>query len=193
MNEFWYTFLVSWNLCAVLISNGINWFLPGIYTPAYEITSCVPQDNSLKRNFENTAILILLTLAVYSVIFVQIKLFKHDYQLLVVNPETNVITATNQSTKAKVMADLTLTLTFGPILFLMFLFGITYFLDKIGPNPGIVYSKFPHTLMIQLIYLVMYPFANNIFVGTFYIKNKHVINVLIINTECKVREPWSSG
>ena len=71
--EYWYMFINLWIFSAVIITNSVNWFLPGFYSLTYEMCTCAAQDYNQESKFERTALVsILLTMTIYVIVSVKI-------------------------------------------------------------------------------------------------------------------------
>jgi hypothetical protein len=145
----------------MLVINGSNWFLPGIYPPPYELCSCISQDYSQPRKFENTTMTILLTtLSVWCLVAVRIKIYKRSSEVtvapLVVPWQTLPIKLPN-----KLLADLAL--TFGCVLFLTVAFSIIYVFSS--TNATVDFN------VLKYFYILIMPVAFNLFTILFYASN----------------------
>ena len=154
----------------MLIINGVNCFLPGVYGPTYEMCTCRPQDYTLPSKFDNTnAVLVFVTVMVYVFVSVRIKFYKNKS-----NPQENQ-TETRKFARNKFIADLTLTI--GPVLLIIIINIVNYTLGKSRSN--ISDKQYPYHIIIQLQFLIAIPLTINIFVILFYLKNKEAKRVLL--------------
>ena len=152
----------------VLIINSSNWMLPGIYTPTYEVCSCISQDYDQPKKFDNTAmVLSLTTLLVFSIAAIRIKIYKQKIKMTVLPLEPSNIPVTKFPNK--LLVDLTLTI--GSILLIMTTFGVIYII-------GSKQAKVDFTV-IQFIYLLMVPIVFNLFSSLFYIKNINARKIIL--------------
>ena len=165
-DDFWCLFLNVLNVMMVLIVNSCNWFLPGIYTPTYEICSGISQDYSKTKKFENTAMaLSFLTLLIYVFVTIRIKIYKHKIRLTItpVEQDQNV----NGNSNNQLWTDLTLTI--GSVLIIIAIFVVSYIISIRNPLIEIIQSTFNYYL--EFYYLLMVPIVLNVFVVFFYCKN----------------------
>lgn len=152
------------------VSNGVNWFLPGIYGVTYEICTCTFQDYSLQPKFDNiNSVLTLVTVTVYAIVSVRIKIFNNKNKSMV-HPSENI-----KFGKYNFIANITLTI--GPALLLIFGFLANYFLGKTRSN--ISNNQYASYHAIHFQYRICLPLIFAIFVIFFYAKNKNVKNVLL--------------
>ncbi len=168
--EYWYLFINLWIFSAVIITNSVNWFLPGFYSLTYEMCTCSSQDYNQQSKFEKTALIsTLLTVIVYVIVSVKIKLYKYKTQPLD-HPAAN-----KNMSKNKLIADLTLTIF--PTFLIIVTFLVNLLVDR--TRSGIPYSQFPYYLIIQVQYLIVFPLVCTVFVAIFYATNKVSISSTI--------------
>ena len=152
----------------MIVTNGSNWFLPGIYSPAYEICSCTSQDHSQPRKFENTTITILLTtLLVWIYVAIQIKIYKYSSEVTVaplVPSQTLAIPF-----KKHLWADKTLTI--GSVLFLAMTFCAIYMFSS--TNARVDFN------VLKYIYVILMPVAFSLFAIVFYANNSQIRKTLL--------------
>ena len=145
---------------AMLVINGSHWFLPGIYSPAYEICSCTSQDYSQPRKFENTTMTILLTaLLVWLFAAIQIKIYKRSLEVTVAPLAPSQTLAVQF--KKRLLADKTLTI--GCVLFLTMAFTIIYLFSS--TNATVDFN------VLKYFYILIMPVAFNLFTTLFYASN----------------------
>jgi len=167
-DDFWCLFFNMWVILSILVINGANWILPGKYSPTYEICSCISQDNTQPRKFENTAMaLSLTTVLVFSFVAIQIKIYKRKLKLTVLP------VAQSNSHKSlftnKLLIDLTLTI--GSVFLLSTLFFVVYIL---GSTNGKVDFN-----IVKYYYLLMGPIIFNLVTILFYAKNVNARKILL--------------
>jgi hypothetical protein len=168
-NEFWCIFINVWIFSAMLIVNGVNWSLPGLYGHTYEMCTCSSQDYNLPSKFDNTnSVLVLITITVYVFVSIRIKIYKNK-----VKPQENY-TDQRPFAKKKFITDLSVTI--GPALLIIIIFVVTHSLGKTRSN---ISNEISFYLVIHLHYLVAIPLIFNIFVLLFYTKNKNIIKTLL--------------
>ena len=166
-DDFWCLFINVWNVMIVLLINISNWILPGIYTPTYEICSCISQDYNLPKKFEKTAMVLSLTILLVSAfVAIQIKIYKRKIKLTVVPIKQSHI-VTNKFPN-KLVVDLTLTI--GSVILIMASSGIVYII-------GSKHTKVDFKIL-QLIYLIMMPIVFNLFSILFYAKNVNARKII---------------
>ncbi len=137
------------------VSNGVNWFLPGIYGITYEICTCTFQDYSLQPKFDNIcSVLTLVTVTVYAIVSVRIKIYNNKNKSMVHSSE-NV-----KFGKYNFIANITITI--GPALLLIIAFLANYFLGKTRSN--VVDSQYASYHAIHAQYLISLPLIIAIFV-----------------------------
>jgi hypothetical protein len=159
-DDFWCLFLNIWMIFAMLVINGSNWFLPGIYSPISELCSCISQDYSLPRKFENTTMTILLTaLFVWSFVSLRINIYKRSLEVAVAPLDPSNTQAIKFPKKQ--LADLTLTI--GCVLLLTMAFSIIYVFSS--KNTTVDFS------VLKFFYVLILPVAFNLFSILFYAKN----------------------
>ncbi len=164
-DDYWHLFINLWVFFSTLITNGVNWFLPGLYTPTYEICACTLQDYNQISKFEGTALVsTLFTMTVYVLASARIKIYKHK--------TTSMVYPTEISSFAKNKLIAELTLTIGPTFLITVIFLVSLFMGK--TRTGIPYYQYPYYLIIYLQYLIVIPFIVIIFVAFFYAYNKQV-------------------
>jgi len=159
-DDFWCLFLNIWVIFAMLLISGSHWVLPGIYTPAFEICSCISQDHNQPRKFENTAIVFsVTTLFSYAIASIQINIFKHK------NKSTTAHVNPNQSLHRKFPNKLIveLSLTIGSGLLIMATSSFVYIIDSTRATMN-------YHLM-EYFYLLMMPITFNMVSVLFYAKN----------------------
>ena len=168
-DEYWHMFINLWVFFAIIITNGVNWFLPGLYTHTYEMCTCTAQDYNQQPKYEGTALfLTLVTMIVYAFVSVRIKVYNYKTKA-VVYPAENTILA-----KKKLIADLTLTIR--PAFLVTVTFLVSLVMGR--TRTGIPYNQYPYYLVIYMQYLIAVPIIVAIFVFLFYSNNKHVKTVL---------------
>ena len=170
-NEFWNMFINLWIFFTMTISNGVNWFLPGLYSNTYEMCTCTFQDYRLHPKFDNiNSVLTMVTVTVYAIVSARIKIYNKKAKSMVHPTEQTKLA------KNKFIADITLTI--GPALLLIFVFLANYFLSTTRSN--ISNNQYPsYYLVIHAQYLISLPLILAIFVILFYAKNKNVKKVLL--------------
>jgi hypothetical protein len=152
----------------MFVINGSNWFLPGIYPPPYELCSCISQDYSQPRKFENTTMtLLLITLLVWSFVAIRINIYKQSLKVTVA-PLAPSQTLAMQFPK-KLLADLTLTI--GCVLFLTMAFSIIYMFSSTNATVDFNNLKFSYFLIM--------PVSFNLFTILFYAKNVNARKTLL--------------
>jgi hypothetical protein len=153
---------------AMIVTIGSNWFLPGIYSLAYEICSCTSQDYSQPRKFENTTMTILLTaLLVWFFLAIRIKIYKHSLKVTVA-PLVPSQTLATQFQK-KLWADKTLTI--GSVLFLAMTFCAIYMFSSTNARVDLNVLKY--------IYVIIMPVAFSLFSIVFYANNVQIRKTLL--------------
>jgi len=168
-DEFWCIFINIWIFSAMLIVNGVNWSLPGLYGHTYEMCTCSSQDYSLPSKFDHTnSVLVLITITVYVFVSVRIKIYKNK-----VKPQENH-TDPRIFVIKKFIADQPITI--GPALLIIIIFVVTYSLGKTRSNSSNSENQF--YLVIHLHYLIAIPLTFNIFVLLFYATNKNIVKIL---------------
>ena len=169
-NEFWCIFINMWVFSSMLISNGVNWFLPGLYSPTYEMCACTSQDYNLPSKFDNTnSVLVLVTITAYIFVSGRIKFYKNK------NKHQENQAERRTYARNKLIAELTLTI--GPALLIVIVFLVHYLLGKARSN--ISDNQNPSYLIIHLQFLIALPLIFNIFVIIFFIRNKDAKKVLV--------------
>ncbi len=145
---------------AMLLINGTNWFLPGIYSPISELCSCISQDYSLPRKFENTTMTILLTLLfIWSFVSLRIKIYKRSLEVAVAPLEPSHTLAIKFP--EKLLADLTLTI--GCVLLLTITFSIIYMFSF--TNSTVEFNT------LKYVYVLIMPVTFSLFTFLFYANN----------------------
>jgi hypothetical protein len=168
-DDFWCLFLNIWLIFVILLVNGSNWILPGIYTPTYEICSCISQNYGQTRKFENTAMaLSLTTMIIFSFVAIRIHTFKYKLKMTVapVGPIQNH----KSKFQNKLLADLTLTIC--SVLLIATTFAITYII-------GSTHVTVVDFNIIQCLYLLMMPVAFNLVTILFYAKNVNARKMIL--------------
>ncbi len=159
-DDFWCLFLNIWMIFAMLVINGSNWFLPGIYSPISELCSCISQDYSLPRKFENTTMTFLLTLlVVWSFVSLRINIYKRSLNVAVAPLEPSQTLAIKFPNK--LLADLTLTI--GCVLLLTITFSIIYMFSS--TNSTVEFNT------LKYVYVLVMPVTFSLFTFLFYANN----------------------
>ena len=162
-DDFCCLFLNIWMIFAMLVINGSHWFLPGIYSPAYEICSCTSQDYSQPRKFENTTMTILLTaLLVWFFVSIRIKIYKRSLEVTVAPLAPSQTLAVQF--KKRLLADKTLTI--GCVLFLTMAFTIIYLLSS--TNATVDFN------VLKYFYVLIMPVTFSLFSIVFYANNAKI-------------------
>jgi hypothetical protein len=148
---------------AMLVINGSHWFLPGIYSPAYEICSCTSQDYSQPRKFENTTMTILLTaMLVWFFVAIRIKIYKRSLEVTVAPLAPSQTLAVQF--KKRLLADKTLTI--GCVLFLTMAFTIIYLFSS--TNATVDFN------VLKYFYVLIMPVTFSLFSIVFYANNAKI-------------------
>jgi hypothetical protein len=167
-DDFWCLFLNIWMIFAMFVINGSNWFLPGIYPPPYEICSCISQDYSQPRKFEDTTMVILITmLLVWSFVAIRVYIYKRQSEVTVaplVPTQAPAIQFSN-----KLLADLSLTI--GCVLLLTTTFSIIYMISS--SNAPVDFN------VLKYVYVLIMPVSLNLFTILFYGNNVKARKILL--------------
>jgi len=167
-DDFWCLFINIWMIFAMLLINGSNWFLPGIYPPPYEICSCTSQDYSQPRKFEDTAMAILLTtLLVWSFVAIRVYIYKRQSEVTVAPLVPSQALAGQFSNK--LLADLTLTI--GCLILLTMTFSIIYVISS--ANATVDFN------ILKYVYFLIMPVSSNLFSILFYANNAKARKTLL--------------
>ena len=170
-DDFWCLFLNIWTIIAILVTNSSNWFLPGIYTPPYELCACISQDYSLPRKFEDLGMVILLTtMIVWTFVTIRVTIYNRSLEGTVAPLVPSQTLPTLQTiSQNKLLSDFSFPI--GCLLPLTMAFSVIYIFSSSKVTVNFNDFKF--------FYVLIMPVAFNLFVILFYANNPKARTTLL--------------
>jgi hypothetical protein len=169
-DDFWCLFLNIWIVFATLIVSGIDWMLPGTYTPTYEMCSCTLQNYSEPKKFEKTTMAVsIITLFICSFVAIIISIYKYKIKSSVQQVAPNQ-THYNNKLQNKLLADLALTI--GSVLLIIAASSVKYIFSSTQTPAKVDFNSQQYFNLLEL------PITLNSFSILFYARHASARNMI---------------